>query len=210
MLDGMQPGEKASRRGWGGTAWSMAIHALVLVACVGAMHRVVRIVPNRFPGTSEGVEFLTYYSPGSTKLTQSDIQAKAVEKEKTASVTHTAKAMPTPDPVTAASTERGVGSSGESGLGDGNIVIALPKYFPHPAPSLTTLAKGAAGDVILHAVIDEHGRIAELTLMQGLGPAIDDAVIQTVNQWSFVPATKNGVPVASVQELHFHYERKSG
>jgi protein TonB len=185
----------------------VAIHALALVGCVGAMHRMVRIVPNRFPGTSQGVEFLTYYSPGSTKVTQSDIQAKAVEKEKTASVTHTAKVAPTPDPVTAASTERGVGSSGESGLGDGNIVIALPKYFPYPEPSLASLAKGVAGDVILHAVIDEHGRISELTLMQGLGPAIDDAVIQTVNQWSFVPATKDGVPVPSVQELHFHYER---
>jgi protein TonB len=188
----------------------VATHATVLLVCVGAMHKVVRIAPNRLPGTSEGVEFLTYYSPGSTKLTQSDIQAKAVEKQQTASVTHTAKAAPTPDPVTAASSERGVGSSGESGLGDGNIVIALPKYFPHPAPSLATMSKGTAGDVILHAVIDEHGRIAELTLMQGLGPAIDDAVIATVNQWSFTPATKNGIPVASVQELHFHYERRSG
>jgi hypothetical protein len=54
---------------------------------------------------------------------------------------------------------------------------------------------------------DGHGKIAELTLMQGLGPAIDDAVIALVNQWYFVPATKNGVPVPSVQELHFHYER---
>lgn len=207
MLDGMQPGEMASCRGRGGVAWSVAIHAAVLVGCVGVMHRVVRIVPSRFPGTSEGVEFLTYYSPGSTKLTQSDIQAKVVEKEKTASVTHSATVAPTPDPVTAASTERGVGSSGESGLGDGNIVIALPKHFPYPAPSLATLARGAVGDVILHAVIDENGKIAELTLMQGLGPAIDDAVIATVNQWSFVPATKNGVPVQSVQELHFHYER---
>jgi protein TonB len=207
MLDGMQPEKKASRRGRGGVVWSVAIHALVLVGCVGVLHRVVRIAPNRLPGTSEGVEFLTYYSPGSTKLTESDIQAKVVEKEKTASVTHSAAAAPTPDPVTAASSERGVGSSGESGLGDGNIVIALPKNFPYPAPSLATLAKGAAGDVILHAVIDEKGKIAELTLMQGLGPAIDDAVIATVNQWYFVPATKNGVPVQSVQELHFHYER---
>jgi protein TonB len=168
----------------------------------------VRIAPSRLPGTSQGVELLTYYSPGSTKLTESDIQTKAVEKEKTASVTHTEKAMPTPDPVTAASTERGVGSSAESGLGDGNIVIALPKYFPHPTPSLAQLPRGTVGDVILTAVIDEHGKIAELTLLQGLGPAIDDEVIQTVNQWVYVPAMKNGVAVPSVQELHFHYERR--
>ena len=45
-------------------------------------------------------------------------------------------------------------------------------------------------------------------MLQGLDPAIDDAVIETVNQWVYVPAMKNGVPVASVQELHFHYERR--
>jgi hypothetical protein len=33
--------------------------------------------------------------------------------------------------------------------------------------------------------------------------------MQTVNQWTYVPAMKNGVPVASVQELHFHYERRA-
>jgi len=56
--------------------------------------------------------------------------------------------------------------------------------------------------------IDEHGKIAELTLLQGLGPTIDDEVIQTVDQWIYTPATKNGVPVPSIQELHFHYERR--
>jgi protein TonB len=28
-----------------------------------------------------------------------------------------------------------------------------------------------------------------------------------VKQWLFTPATKGGVPVASEQEFHFHYER---
>jgi len=106
------------------------------------------------------------------------------------------------------SPERGVASSGQSGLGDGDITIALEKYFPYPTPSLSSMPQGAAGDVILKAVIDEHGKIAELTLLEGLGPSIDDEVIQTVNQWVYIPATKGGVPVASVEELHFHYERR--
>ena len=111
------------------------------------------------------------------------------------------------DWTSAPSTERGAENSAQSGLGDGDITIALQKYFPYPKPSLSTLPHGTAGDVILTAVIDEHGKISGLTLLQGLGPAIDNEVIQTVNQWTYTPATKNGVPVASVQELHFHYER---
>jgi protein TonB len=93
-------------------------------------------------------------------------------------------------------------------LGDGDVTIALEKYFPYPKPSLSTLPAGFAGDVILNAVIDEHGKVAQLTLLHGVGSPIDDQVIQTVEQWTYVPAMKNGVPVASVQELHFHYERR--
>jgi protein TonB len=61
--------------------------------------------------------------------------------------------------------------------------------------------------VVLDAVIDEHGNVAQLTLVKGLGSPIDQDVIATVQQWRYTPAMKNGVPVASEQELHFHYER---
>jgi protein TonB len=44
-------------------------------------------------------------------------------------------------------------------------------------------------------------------MTSGLGPAIDENVIATVQQWTFHPATKDGQPVASEQELHFHYEK---
>ena len=61
----------------------------------------------------------------------------------------------------------------------------------------------------MKAVIDERGKITELTLLAGLGPAIDDEVMQTVNQWVYIPAMKDGVPVASVEEMQFHYEKRA-
>lgn len=64
---------------------------------------------------------------------------------------------------------------------------------------------GTEGDVILSAVIDEQGKISQLTLLTGIDPAINQNVIQTVSQWTFTPATKDGQPVASKQELHFHF-----
>ncbi|HTF62834.1 MAG TPA: energy transducer TonB, partial [Edaphobacter sp.] len=85
--------------------------------------------------------------------------------------------------------------------------IALLQHFPYPHPDLSALAHGTRGDVILDAVIDEHGKVRELTLLKGLDPSIDQAVIATVRQWLFTPATKDGVPVASEQEFRFHYER---
>jgi protein TonB len=208
MWDEMQPG-RDPRSDRSGVGLSLLIHGMVLLTIAGILHGSMKLAPYRLPGTRDGVQFITYYySPGSVKSGRNDIPAKTVSKQQPVSVVHSEIAPPKADTPTAPSAERGEGSSGLSGLGDGNITIALQKYFPYPKPSLSTLPHGAAGDVILTAVIDEHGKIAELTLLQGLGPAIDDEVIQTVNQWTYTPATKNGVAVPSVQELHFHYERR--
>ncbi|MGA1980857.1 MAG: energy transducer TonB [Acidobacteriaceae bacterium] len=198
--------KEISGRKWNGAAWSVAIHALALIAVLGAL-RGPRLAVYRLPGTKNGLQSLTYYTLGSAQASQSDIKPSTT-KQTAASVTHSAVAAPKVDTASAASTERGAGGLGQSGLGDGDITIALEKYFPYPTPSLSALPPGFAGDVVLDAVIDEHGKVAQLTLLQGVGAPIDDEVIKTVNQWTYVPAMKNGVPVASVQELHFHYERR--
>ncbi len=40
-----------------------------------------------------------------------------------------------------------------------------------------------------------------------MGAAIDSNVLATIQTWVFEPATRDGVAVASEQELLFHYER---
>jgi protein TonB len=208
----MQPDRNASQPSRNGvarsTVFSVAIHAILLLSIAGVFHHAPKIAPYRFPGTAQGVQLLTYYSPGSMVSGKSDIAPKVVDKQKAAAVVHAKVAPPKQEDAADVRTERGIATSGASGLGQGNITIAMQKFFPYPKPSLTTLPHGTAGDVILNAVIDEHGKIAELTLLQGLGPDIDNEVIQTVNQWVYTPATKDGIPVPSVQELHFHYERR--
>jgi len=96
---------------------------------------------------------------------------------------------------------------GADSLGEGNINIALVSYFPIPKPDLTTLPRGTKGDVILDIVIDTTGKIADIKMASGLGHGIDETVIATVQQWTFHPATRDGQPIASEQELHFHYEK---
>ncbi len=98
-------------------------------------------------------------------------------------------------------------TAGADALGSGNINIALVSFFPTPRPDLSSLPSGTRGDVILDIVIDATGKIADIRMTSGLGYGIDDTVIATVQQWLFHPATKDGQPVASEQELHFHYEK---
>ena len=192
---------------WRGPAISIGVHAAVMVCVLGLWNRTPRIAPYKLPGNANGVRLLTYYSPGSPKHAESEIASKKSTAEKASAVARLTVTKKKPVEAKATSADVGSGDSALSGVGDGDINIALQKYFPPPKPDLSALPHGTRGDVILDAVVDQNGKITELRLIQGLGPAIDDVVIATVKQWSYTPAMRHGVPVVSEQELHFHYER---
>jgi periplasmic protein TonB len=99
----------------------------------------------------------------------------------------------------------GVGASLSDAMGTDNIQIALTTYSPSPKPDLSRLPRGTQGEVVLDVTIDPTGKIADLQVLHALGYGIDEPVVETVRTWMFRPATKDGVPVASIQELHFHF-----
>jgi protein TonB len=187
---------------------SAGIHASLLALLLGGFHWSPKVAPYRVPGTETGVRTLTYFSAGNPQPHAIDAPVKDAEVTKKAVDTaHDSLQPAKPQSAAAARADAGSGDAVKSGVGEGNITIALQKVFPYPKPDLSSMAHGTSGDVILNAVIDEHGKISALTLLKGLGDPIDKNVIATVEQWSYTPAMKDGVPVASEQELHFHYER---
>ena len=190
-----------------GALLSVSVHLALLLCFVSGVRWSPRVAPYRLPGTALGVSTLTYYSPGSPRSLTSNASLKSLAKTKAAPMVRPVAATPEPEKAHAVQAETGLGTSAKSGLGEGDITIALLTYYPHPAPDLSALPHGTKGDVILNAVIDESGKISELTLLKGLGSPVDETVIATVQQWHFTPAMRNGVPVVSEQELHFHYER---
>jgi protein TonB len=96
-------------------------------------------------------------------------------------------------------------SSGSDSWGSGSIQIALTTYSPSPAPDLSVLPRGVQGDVVVDVTIDPSGKVADLAVLHTLGYGIESSVIGTLKTWTFRPATKDGTPIASVQELHFHF-----
>lgn len=189
------------------SAISVLAHGLVLLSLAGAFRRAPRIVPSKLPGTAHGVQVLTYFAGGSPNRAESDLPTMAADKPKPKTNTRIAQAKPVPQKSSSPSVDRGASDQSASGLGDGEINMAQLTYFPHPKPDLSSLPRGTQGDIVLNAVIDVHGRISELTLLKGLGAAVDEQVITAVRGWTYSPATRNGAPVPSEQELHFHYER---
>ena len=187
------------------------LHILLLAILIH--HHAPWVAPIRLPGSEQGTNLLLTYSPGRAPLQSSIPDAKTAPK--LAESTTPLPTLPTPkhklttdSPNTNSPVSANPDSTaGADALGSGNINIALARYFPTPRPDLSTLPSGTRGDVILDIVIDTTGKIADIKMTSGLGHGIDESVIATIQQWTFHPATKDGQPVASEQELHFHYEK---
>jgi len=69
------------------------------------------------------------------------------------------------------------------------------------------LLNGITGDVIIEITIDSIGNIVEMKMLQSLAPAVDQKVLAALEKWHFLPATRNGVPIPSKQDVHYHFPR---
>ena len=83
---------------------------------------------------------------------------------------------------------------------------ALPIVSPDPVIGSEQL-DGMVGDEIIEITIDERGNIIATRVLQSLGPQVDQRVLAALEQWQFSPATKNGVPIPSKQDVHYHFPR---
>lgn len=79
----------------------------------------------------------------------------------------------------------------------GNGVSAQLATY-HPQPEIPQSAKDAhiEGEVMLSIVIDENGVPAEVSVKQGVDPALDSSAVETIKTWRFKPGMKDGKPVA--------------
>jgi periplasmic protein TonB len=190
---------------------SSLLHLLLIAVLVH--QRASWVAPIRLPGSPHGTNLLLTYSPGKAPLQTSTPNPKTHPKQAESTTPLPTPPTQRPKETTASPNTSSPASAqpdsaaGADSLGSGNIDIALVSYFPTPKPDLSALPRGTKGDVILDIVIDTTGKIADIKMTSGLGHGIDENVIATVQHWTFRPATKDGQPVASEQELHFHYEK---
>jgi protein TonB len=201
---GLAAGNGRRWRQW--MAASVVLHLVVLALLLHAP--APRLTAVARPGEKDGHRLLLTYDPGVRAPSAALAAVKPLPQPPLAihalvapaPVIPPAAAAPGPTPSTAAAT-------GADALGDGDTTVALLVLHPPPHPDLSQLPSGTRGDVIVDIVIDKTGRIAKFNLEHGLGHGVDDTVLATIQGWTFQPATRNGVPVASEQELLFHYER---
>jgi periplasmic protein TonB len=95
----------------------------------------------------------------------------------------------------------GVGAGSGGGIGGGVYKvgggISAPQAISAPDPTYTEEARNAKvqGTCILWMIVDDKGNPRDIRVVRGLGYGLDAKAIETVKQWRFEPATKDGHPV---------------
>ena|SRR5690348_8599327 len=87
------------------------------------------------------------------------------------------------------------------------IKPALPVYGPQPQVASYELPSGLEGDVVVEITIDAEGNVTQTSLLRGLGHGLDEKVLAVLQNWRFHPATRDGIPIASRQDVYFHFPR---
>ena len=85
------------------------------------------------------------------------------------------------------------------------VLPAIPINFPDPPISRSELTPGIQGDVVVEITIDTQGNITDKKLLQTIGYGIEEKILATLANWRFKPATKDGIAIASKQDVHFHF-----
>jgi protein TonB len=87
------------------------------------------------------------------------------------------------------------------GTGDGPVMDydqpPKPIKITRPQYPQEAFVKKIEGEVIVEILIDSTGAVVRARVIQSI-PALDAAAIQTVKEWRFSPAIKNGRPVATI------------
>jgi TonB family protein len=81
------------------------------------------------------------------------------------------------------------------------ITTADPVVYPWQRPD-------SEGRVVIEITIDETGEIVRKTVLQSLGPEIDNQCLAALENWHFQPATHNGAPIASKQDAIFPFKAR--
>jgi protein TonB len=79
------------------------------------------------------------------------------------------------------------------------LLRATKPLYPQDA-----FVKKVQGTVLLEILIDERGRVARARVLQSVA-GLDQAALEAVAAWQFVPATHGGVPVATLAQAPIRF-----
>lgn len=85
--------------------------------------------------------------------------------------------------------------------------VTVPRAAKMPDPDYSDQARreGIQGTVVLQVIVNEEGIPAYLEVSRPLGYGLDQKAVEALSTWRFVPAKRNGVPVAVRMDVEFNF-----
>jgi protein TonB len=90
---------------------------------------------------------------------------------------------------------------------DDHPPIPLKRVPPHYTDAMKK--NRPKGDVIVDCIVDEKGAVTKAAVQASLTPEADQAALECVQQWTFEPATKDGLPVATHLRIPIRFSASS-
>jgi protein TonB len=89
-------------------------------------------------------------------------------------------------------------------VGDG---VMPPKLQQKTEPQYTDMARidKLQGTVILVIEVGTDGLAHNIQLKQGIGLGLDEKAAEAVNNWKFIPGTRNGQPVTVMARVEVNF-----
>jgi TonB family protein len=86
--------------------------------------------------------------------------------------------------------------------------VTKPRKLYAPPPVYTEMARKARlqGVVIIEAILDQDGCVAQLHVLKGMPMGLDGAAVAAVQQWVFAPARLAGRPVKVYYTLTVNFQ----
>jgi TonB family protein len=198
---------------------SIGVHALLLALIViGTVHagRIVVLYP-QIQGSVRAVSAIAYnrgtfdvLSTKTSALADTAIRPQPIHKLKLnlsfSSARQETSSAPQPVTVQASGEKSNPGATG-AGNDAQSMDPAYPVVFPSPKVKNRSLLPQAEQRVIVDVDLDANGKVLRARLVNGIGNALDEIVLNTVYTWQFHPAMLNRVPVAASAELVFPFDR---
>ena len=90
---------------------------------------------------------------------------------------------------------REAGDIGETFSVGGKVTAPIPIYSPDPPCSDEARKAGLSGTVVVQIIVDTAGNVRDVKVVKPLGHGLDGKAIETIRNWQFKPALRDGIPV---------------
>jgi len=197
--------------------FSIAIHIVLFIVILRG-RTAIFVAPSQVLGGVHGANVTHLYWASGTSAVASDSKELARKNQLVWQKQQPAKAADKSEdagPAQIAAAPSPTAGSPYGSLSDGasvgeEIRPALPAVTVEPRVSPEDLVGILEGNVVIEITINESGAIVSKAVVHSMGPAIDGKVLAALESWRFRPATRDGVPIPSKQDVVYHFKPRAG